>query len=76
MASVVIMSPATDDAACSAVRVTLAGSRIPIFQHVAVLARGRVVAIVAFQAFNLVEHNGAFVTGVGRDLTQWSRHGA
>ena len=44
IASVVIIRPAIDAAFCSAVRVTLVGSRMPGFDHVAVFAVGGVVA--------------------------------
>jgi hypothetical protein len=46
------------------------------FDHVAVLAGGGVVAVVALAFEHLVDHHGRLVAGVGDDFAQRLLHGA
>ncbi|SUH40281.1 Uncharacterised protein [Salmonella enterica subsp. enterica] len=74
MHSVVIIRPATEAAYCSAERVTLVGSRIPIIDHVAVFFSCCVVTVVTVAAFNGVSDNRRLFAAVQHDLTQRSFH--
>ena len=76
IASVVIIRPAIDAAFCSAVRVTLVGSRMPNSIMSPYLAGLRVVAVIALARGNLVQHDARLFAGVGDDLAQRRFHRA
>src|SRR5690349_18187218 len=68
--SVVSSRPTTEAAFCSARRVTLVGSRMLIFQHVAILAVRGVVDVGALTRLHGVQDDSGVFAGVLQDLTQ------
>jgi len=70
-ASVVMSSPATDDAFCMANRTTLVGSIIPDLRRSSYCPVSALKPGIAFFRLNALNHHGPFKAGVVGNLPHW-----